>query len=362
MGELYDKLVSIIVPAFNVENYIEECLRTILKQSYSKIEVLVVDDGSTDGTWQCIERFMQSDSRVHGFHRQNAGVSASRNFAIDYASGEYICFIDSDDFISDDMISLLVKSIESDGSDWVNCQYHRVDDKGRLLEEYDFKQGLVKTDFPSKRLDLVLNSLLDYQIGYEVWNKLFKSSIIREHKISFIKDCHIGEDLAFNICYAFYANAISCIPERPYYYRVRSDSAMGVMIELDKNFREHLSITKGIQSYFENAFDHEMKDRFYQLFVKIMSHASHGHTANETVCVAKAVGDDYYIKWLTVALKHRPEFTQFFGKEQAKLNYRCGLYIKSKLGGDLLGDLYIKSYNIYCIMRKRSTIGEWKLW
>ncbi len=135
--EIFDnktnKLVSIIIPAFNVENYIEQCLKSVLAQTYSPIEIIVVDDGSKDNTWKHIEMAMKNDSRIRGFHRDNSGVSATRNFALEQAGGEYICFVDGDDYVAADMVATLVETIEVDSSDWVNCQYHRVDDAGNFL-------------------------------------------------------------------------------------------------------------------------------------------------------------------------------------------------------------------------------------
>ncbi len=135
MGDINnEKLVSIIIPAYNVEKYIDECVSSILAQTYRNIEIIVVDDGSTDSTWRHIQNFVSLDSRVKGFHRTNSGVSTTRNFAIEQASGDYISFVDGDDYVSNDMVATMVDTIERDSSDWVNCQYHRTDDSGNLLE------------------------------------------------------------------------------------------------------------------------------------------------------------------------------------------------------------------------------------
>ncbi len=203
--------------------------------------------------------------------------------------------------------------------------------------------------------------MADYQLGYEVWNKLYKASIIKDNHISFIQDCHIGEDLAFNICYAFYANSISSIAARPYYYRIRSNSTMGSVNSIKKNFEEHLIFVKGIQPYFENAFSGQIKEKYYQLVFKLMAHAGEGHTADDMVNAIKATKDSYYLYWLNVALKHKSSFTDFYSYDKAKIYYRYGLYIKTKIEGDVFGDIYLKIYDVYRKLRKRPTIGEWKV-
>lgn len=356
-----NKLVSIIIPAYNVGNYIGECLKSISAQSYTNIQVIVIDDGSTDNTWQNIEDAMTQDIRIQGFHRENSGVSATRNFGIQQAKGEYIYFVDGDDYIAPDAVDTLVSTLESNNVDWVNCQYNRVDDDGNHLEEYSFKLGHFETFTEEDRFELILNPLIDYRFGYEVWDKLYKASIIRDKKISFAEDCRIGEDLAFNICYAFYAKGISSIEERPYYYRVRNNSAMGTVTDIDKNLKEHLAFVKGIHPYFEDAFKGQKSNKFYQLFFKLMAHASQGYTAKETAEAAKKLDDGFYKKWLAESLEHKAEFADFISYDNAKLYYRYGLYIKSKIEGDFIGEIYLKIYDFYRRLRKRPTIGEWRM-
>ncbi len=355
------KLVSIIIPAYNVENYIAECLDSLIAQTYVNWEALIIDDGSIDGTWDCIEKYMSMDSRIKGFNRTNAGVSASRNFGLAQVKGYYIQFVDSDDYLPAEAIEQLVKAIEESDADWVNCQYYRVDYQKNPLENYDFIKGQFATNSEEDKFELVCNSLIEYQIGYEVWNKLYKTSIIGENNISFIQDCHIGEDLAFNICYGFHADKINCISDRLYFYRVRTDSAMGTAEDFSKNFREHLALVKGIKPYFEKAFSGYISQKFYQLFFKIMAHASCGHTAVETLVVAEEVGEDYYFKNLSEALKYKTEFKDFIYPEKVKLYYSYGLYIKSYWQGDIKGKIYLKLYDFYRKLRRRPVIGEWRM-
>lgn len=355
------KLVSIIIPAYNVENYIDRCLESTLAQTYENIEVIVVDDGSKDSTWSHIKAFMARDERVRGFHRDNAGVSASRNFALSQAAGEYIQFVDADDYLEQKAVETLVKALEENHADWVNCQYQRVDERNNKLENYNFTKGLKHTDTEEAKFDFIKNVLLEYFVGFEVWNKLFKASIIKNNKLHFDENCHLGEDLAFNICYCFYADSIMCIEDRLYNYLIRDDSAMENAKSLEKNFKEHLALIKWIEPQFKKAFNGKLQDCFYQLFYKLMIHGCWNHTVVSSLKIAKEVNDDYYKNNLREALKHKEEILGLFCPEKTKLYYRYGLYINTYLQRDYLRELYLKGYDVYRKLRKRETLEEWRL-
>ena len=107
-------MVSIIVPVYNVEKYIEECIDSLINQTYKDIEVILVDDGSTDASGEICDRYAQKDSRVKVYHNENDGPSKARNFGLDKATGEFVTFVDSDDWIESEAIELLISVIEDD--------------------------------------------------------------------------------------------------------------------------------------------------------------------------------------------------------------------------------------------------------
>ncbi|SFO24732.1 Glycosyltransferase involved in cell wall bisynthesis [Pseudobutyrivibrio sp. UC1225] len=355
------KLVSIIVPAYNVEKYIEKCIESILAQTYREIEVLVVDDGSTDDTWAHIETLMKKDSRVKGLHKENSGVSATRNYALDHANGTYLQFVDADDYLKVDATETLVDALESSGATWVSCQHHCVDENGDFHGEYDFLKGVFDISSQRVRFEFIRDNILEYKIGYEVWSKIYISSIIREHNIRFNENCHMGEDLAFNICYGFYADSINCIEDRIYYYVTRSGSAMACITALNRIIDEHLALAKGIEDRFNTVFSGDIQDKFYQIFFKLILHGSQGHTAEETMKVVRTLEDDYYMKYLEEALTHKGEFSTFCRSDRARLYYRFGQYVNSYTKGDFVGKVNLKIYDIYRRLRKRETIVEWRL-
>ena len=116
-----EPLISVIVPIYNAEQYIDRCLKSILKQTYSNLEVLLIDDGSSDGSSSICKQYELSDNRVHYYHQHNSGVSAARNKGLDIAKGEYIGFCDADDWIESDMYEVLYSMINSSQSDIAIC-------------------------------------------------------------------------------------------------------------------------------------------------------------------------------------------------------------------------------------------------
>ena len=154
------KLVTIIVPAYNVENYIEECLQSICNQTYQNIEILVVDDGSTDNTYEVITKVAATDSRIKAFTKPNSGVSSTRNFALQQVAGEYIQFVDGDDTIEPIAVETLLNAMEA-GYDFVNCMYNRVDDKGRFDDEqYSFCCKAMDIDTFDSKVSFIKDELM----------------------------------------------------------------------------------------------------------------------------------------------------------------------------------------------------------
>ena len=355
------KLVSIIVPAYNVENYIAECIESITGQTYSNIEIIVIDDGSSDATSSIVSSKARKDSRIKLFTIANSGVSAARNFGLDKAVGYYIQFVDGDDFLQSDAVEILVDEMESSDADWVNFQYYRIDEFKNPLENYNFVNTIIDTPDFDKRFGLIINDLLEYYIGYEVWNKLFKTTIIKENNIKFFEDCHIGEDLGFNICYGLFANKISCIKNRLYFYRQRNDSAMSNAKDLVRDFNEHLSLLKSLEKVFDTSITRPTKDRFYQIFYKWFIHFCKGNTVKDVAKVVVQVDDYWFYNNLCNSLLHKATFKDFLPEDKAMLYFRYGLYIKTRLHANLSDEIYLRVYNLYRRLRGRTTIGDTQL-
>ena len=200
--------VSVVVPVYNAEQFLPKCIDSVLGQSFADIELLLIDDGSTDGSSVICDAYAEKDSRVRVFHKENGGASSARNTGLKYAIGEFVVFIDSDDWVNDTYLEHLM----SEDSDLVIAGLERHSISGVVL-------------FASKKRKISLVGL------HEVWNKpemnylycfpvakRFKNEIIKEHHLSFNEKLFFSEDLCFVLSYLKYADELSEVPYIDYQY------------------------------------------------------------------------------------------------------------------------------------------------
>ncbi|MDN7242660.1 glycosyltransferase [Planococcus sp. N028] len=217
-----EKLVSIIVPVYNSESYIGNCITSILKQTYENIEVLLIDDGSTDGSGKVCNAYAQSDNRIRVVHQENAGPSAARNKGIEAARGEYVQFVDGDDTIEPGMTEAMVEAL-GEQHQLVICGFNNViEEDGRLVSDETFcfyKTGSFEKEEVLKFFGELYR---DYFIHFN-WNKIYRSAIIMEHGLSFDTNVIRGEDMLFNLDYLEKCSRIKIIGN-PFYNYMTSNS------------------------------------------------------------------------------------------------------------------------------------------
>ena len=185
-------LVSIIVPVYNSEHWLDRCVKSILGQTYHNIKIILIDDGSQDGSAALCDEYAAEYEKVNVIHQQNLGAGSARNAGLQYADGEYICFVDSDDWIEPVLVERLVSGIAD--ADVSICGYSISDDS----ETDSDSKGTVSCD----RLDVLKRMLMpgyppeEACYGY-LWNKLFKKSIIEKYDITFNNSYIMWEDMLF---------------------------------------------------------------------------------------------------------------------------------------------------------------------
>ena len=130
------KKVSIIIPVYNVEQYLERCLETVVNQSYKGLEIILVDDGSTDGSGKICDKYKELDERIVCIHKENGGLSSARNAGVNIATGEYFVFVDSDDWVSIRMVETLTKALQKNNSDIVCCEFYNVSDSTLAVSDF----------------------------------------------------------------------------------------------------------------------------------------------------------------------------------------------------------------------------------
>lgn len=225
--------VSIIVPMYNVENYIKQCVESVLSQDFSDWEMILADDGSTDGSGRLADEYAAKDDRILVIHQENKGPGAARNAGLDAARGEYVYFLDSDDYIDAGLLKRAVSVIERNSSDMVVFNFRTEDENGRCMETSAIRQRNIITDTQDGLFDYYVKDLLGGNLGFCVWNKLFRMSIIRANSIRFEEKADRAEDLCFNMQYSMYLKKVSCIQDVLKSYRVRQGSIMNSDTDLN---------------------------------------------------------------------------------------------------------------------------------
>lgn len=205
--------ISIIVPVYNVEKYLRRCLDSIASQTFNDWECILIDDGSPDNSGSICDEYAEKDSRFRVIHQKNAGVSAARNAGLDAARGEWIGFVDSDDWIEKDCYEILIEIATRERADVVRFNF----------KNYDFTKQFQKGEFYP-------NEYSYFPVGFNsVCLGFYQKRLLIENAINFNKEFFIGEDALFNYKSAVFANKIYCTDKAFYNYFENSESAMHTM-------------------------------------------------------------------------------------------------------------------------------------
>lgn len=214
-------LISIIIPVYNVENYLKQCLDSIINQTYKNLEIIIIDDWSTDNSWKICDEYAKNDKRIKVIHQKNADLSAARNSWLKIATWEYIGYIDSDDFIELNMYEKLYNLIESTESDLAICN--------RYIGKKDWSRTK-NAKFPSRQIITPNEALEIFYKHMYVRNKLYKAEIIKDLK--FIET--YAQDVLYNFTIFKKIKKICCLNECMNYYRYNPNSRQHT-----KRFREN---------------------------------------------------------------------------------------------------------------------------
>lgn len=209
------KLVSIIVPVYNAEKYLDKCINSILNQTYHNIELILVNDGSTDRSEQICLEYAKNDNRISYFRQTNAGPSTSRNNGILKSKGNYIQFLDADDYLDVNSVYTLVNAIRD--VDYVIAGYYNISESPKGNSKKLVTSSMIGT-YLKEDLLLYWGELVEEEVFHYTWNKLYKSEFIKD-RIRFNENIKISEDMLFNLDYLSNINRIKIINE-PIYHHV----------------------------------------------------------------------------------------------------------------------------------------------
>lgn len=224
-------LVTVILPIYNVEKYLEQCIETVINQTYKNLEIILVDDGSTDASSDICDKWAFADSRIKVIHKKNAGLGMARNTGLDNATGEYVLFVDSDDFICTNAIEILLEWIKD--ADIIYCGHAVYYDEVSIVKKPIRYGGLTFSgdDVVDKILPEMMGSLPedpnDIYLPVSVWHGMYSMKSIKENKVKFPSERDfISEDMVFHVDLIQNVKKITFIENCLYYYRKNNEDSL----------------------------------------------------------------------------------------------------------------------------------------
>lgn len=258
--------ISIIVPVYNVEKYLGNCLDSIINQTYENLEVILVDDGSPDSCGEICDKYAKRDSRIKVIHKQNGGLSDARNCGLKIATGEIICFVDSDDYIASKFCEVMLNTMNKNNCDIVECGSIQFFDKDVPIVNYTNEEQV----FSPK--EWLTESELGEMITCVVWNKLYRRSVVRDIEFPLGKRF---EDEATTYKFVYRANKIVRLSSKMYFYRQRDESITHQIISLN-DIKDKCTALKDKYSFFERKNETDIaafaKAKYCIMLVHMYSH------------------------------------------------------------------------------------------
>lgn len=270
--------VSIVVAAYNIEKYIERCLRSLVNQTLKEIEVLVVNDGSIDRT-EIITKEFEKDSRFKVITQENGGLSSARNTGIKNASGKYIAFLDGDDYVCKEMYEELYDKIKKEKSDLVICGFYKIWENDKFIEKKRKKFNVNKKILKG---DVIGNFLSKHDEPFTVaWNKLYNLEIIVKNNIYFENPAFF-EDVGFMPRYLYYTKKISVVNKMLYFYIQRSGSiTKSYNPIIEKSFEKTISLIN--KFYYQKAYNKYLEVFELRLLIYILNYSLRNSISSENI-------------------------------------------------------------------------------
>lgn len=246
-------LVSVIIPIYNVEKYLKECLETILSQTYKNLEIILVDDGSPDNCGNICDEYAKKDSRIKVIHKTNGGLSDARNHGIDIANGKYICFVDSDDYIDRYYVEKLYKAVKNNNVKVAQCSILKIDDNKNIIEKYGYDNFCIKSG-----KEIIREQYSKHVVeNTVVWNKMYEKELFDNIRFP-VGKIHEDEFTTYKILYDL--KKVAIINDYLYNYRENNNGIM----------KQKFNIKK-----FDRLYAYKEKMEFFQnkeedIFVKVL--------------------------------------------------------------------------------------------
>ena len=244
-------LISVIIPVYNVEQYLKKSIESVLMQTYQSFEILLIDDGSTDNSPQLCDEFAVQHENIRVFHKINGGASSARNVGLKEAKGKYIFFLDSDDWIEPNALEAMITTANSEKADLVFCEARAIDDEGEteLRGLYEYKESYPTGD----PYQIMLKMMEHKEFHVAIWMLLLDKKILIDNQLYF-KEGIIYEDMI--ISYQFYcmANRAAHIQQKLYNRRYRPNSVM-TSVKAEKNYISAATVYREVSAFMKTLPD-----------------------------------------------------------------------------------------------------------
>ena len=315
--------ISVIVPVYKAEKFLNRCVESILAQTFTDFELILVDDGSPDACGKICDEYAKMDERVTVIHKVNGGVSSARNEGINIAKGDYLCFADSDDFVESDWLTNLYNAI-SQGFDLVSSAFKMVYkdyEKTEIISP--MVNGTIKIE-ENNRFDKIFNLVFgEEKLYFSVCTKIFRSEIVKKHKIYFCETCeNFAEDMAFVVEYLLYCDRIYCIDNADYCYHYCQNTAstmnttkdmvmLNAMNEVSKHIAAHYLKVFGNYRFYPILYWEIMFNQYCRLISDKEKYADSKEELN------KIKDKRWHKKWTKKLFFSLKKLFQIYGVEQS---------------------------------------------
>lgn len=288
-GTVMNPAVSIIVPVYNAQKSLVRCIESMINQEFTDFEAILVNDGSADESGAVCDEYAAKDSRIRVIHKENTGVSDSRNLAIEEARGEYIQFMDSDDWITTDATSLLYRAAKEHSCDMVIADFYRVVGQ-RVSQKGDIDNDTLMTR--EEYASHMMENPADFYYGV-LWNKFFKREIIQKYHLRMDKDISWCEDFMFNLEYIRHADSVYALGVPIYYYVKTKGSLVSQGMSFTKTIQMKSLVFSYYHKFYKSVFTEEdyEKNRL-QVYKFLLDAASDGTVAPAILRGSKKLGDE----------------------------------------------------------------------
>ena len=324
--------ISVIIPVYNVEKYLSDCVESVLRQTYTDLEIILVDDGSKDASGRICDDYAKQDLRVRVIHKQNGGLSSARNAGIESANGQYLYFLDSDDWIAENAIELLYEAIKNTQSDLALCNMQYTDVRGRNISKQNaYRDFCVNNELWTQQDFWKHYKGVGHIVCVVAWNKLYKRELFTVNRYA---EGKIREDEFMIHHIIAECQKIVCIKQKLCFYRQRDDSIMSHSYGIKQ--------LDAVEAYIERI-------RFFQNMGK-------RKWAKDAVIQGIA-----FLEWYNYGTRHKSEELQ---QKDDKLKREVCHYGKLLIGkplsfvDDMIIIMYIFHIFPYSIIRKTSHIGN----